>query len=142
MPATMKKIKKTYILLKKPLFSLAMVLSAALGSSNVVFVAMPKYYCGNWKAYHFTTNIDFGCSHHGNPIMDITFAILRVLSDGVGIVVVGSVIYGGILYVMSKGDPQATAKAIGRIRSSLTALLIFIFAYAILNYLIPQGFFQ
>jgi hypothetical protein len=88
------------------------------------------------------TNIDFGCKTRGNPIIDMTFAIIRFLSAGVGIIVIGSVVVGGMQYIGSRGDPQATGQAIGRIRSSIIALIIFIFAYAILNYLIPVSFFN
>ena len=84
-----------------------------------------------------TTSIDLGCRGKGNPILDLTFAVIRFLSTGVGIVLVGSMIWAGIQYTASRGDPGATAKAIGRIRSNVVALLIFIFAYAILNYIIP-----
>ena len=87
-------------------------------------------------------SIDIGCKHEGNPIMDATFAIIRFLSDGVGLVVVGSIVYAGIQFSSSKGDPQATAKAITRLRSSVIALVIFIFGYAILNYVIPTGFLK
>jgi hypothetical protein len=88
------------------------------------------------------TSIDLGCTHQGNPIADLLFAIIRLLSDGVGIMVVASVIVGGIQFSVSRGDPNATAAAIGRIRTSLIALLIYIFAYAILNYVIPGGFLK
>jgi hypothetical protein len=109
---------------------------------TVTTTSQPSYYCGsgNDKVY---TSIDIGCDHKiSNPIADMVFAIIRLLSDGVGIVVIASVIVGGIQYSVSHGDPQASAAAVGRIRSSMTALFIFIFAYAILNYVIPAGFFQ
>ena len=85
----------------------------------------------------YTPVIDIGCQGKGNAIMDSLFGIIRFLSDGVGLVVVGSIIVGGIQYSASRGDPQSTALAINRIRSSLIALLIYIFAYAFLNYLLP-----
>lgn len=88
------------------------------------------------------TSIDIGCKGLGNPITDAFFAIVRFLSNGVGLVVIGSIIYGGIQYTASRGDPQATAKALERIRASVVALIIFIFGYAILNYLIPAGFLK
>ena len=87
------------------------------------------------------TNINFGCTGKiKNPIVDLAFAVVRFLSNGVGIVVVGSVVYAGIQYTMARDDPSAVSAARNRIRSSLSALLIFIFAYAILNYLIPNQF--
>jgi hypothetical protein len=86
------------------------------------------------------TSIDIGCVGKGNGIADMLFAFIRFLSDGVGLVVIGSIILGGIQFTSSQGNPQDTAKAIARIRSSLFAFLLYIFGYAILNYLIPAGF--
>lgn len=98
--------------------------------------------CGAPDQDPYTPAIDIGCQGKGNPIMDALFGIIRFLSDGVGLVVIGSIIVGGIQYSGSRGDPQATAMAINRIRSSLFALLLFIFAYAMLNYLIPGAVLQ
>ena len=98
--------------------------------------------CGASDQDPYTPAIDIGCKGKGNPIMDALFGIIRFLSDGVGLVVIGSIIVGGIQYSGSRGDPQSTAMAINRIRSSLFALLIFIFAYAMLNYLIPGAVLQ
>ena len=95
-----------------------------------------KYYCGGGKQA-VQVGINFGCQGKGNPIMDMLFAIIRLLSDGVGLVVIASLIVAGIQYTSSRGDPQLTAKAVHRLQSNVTALIIFFFAYAILNYLIP-----
>ncbi len=95
-----------------------------------------KYYCGGGKEA-VRVSINFGCQGKGNPIMDMLFAIIRLLSDGVGLVVIASLIVAGIQYTSSRGDPQLTAKAVHRLQSNVTALVIFFFAYAILNYLIP-----
>lgn len=88
------------------------------------------------------TSINIGCYGKGQPIADMLFALLRFLTNGVGLVVIASIIVGGIQYTMSRGDPQATARAIDRIRNSFFALLLFLFAYAFLNFIIPAGFFQ
>lgn len=69
--------------------------------------------------------------------MDLLFAIIRFLSVGVGLVIVASMVYAGVQYIGSRGDPNANALAIKRIQSNVTALLIFIFSYALLNYVIP-----
>jgi hypothetical protein len=83
------------------------------------------------------TSINIGCTAKGNPIMDFSFAVIRFLSNGAGLVLIASLVYGGLQYTMSRGDPQATAAALNRIKSVGGALFLFIFAYAILNYLIP-----
>ncbi len=100
------------------------------------------HYCGQKDKGGIQTSIDIGCSGTGDPIPDLVFALIRLLSDGVGIVVIASIIVAGIQFTTSRGDPQASAKAIGRVRSSVVALAIYIFAYAILNYVIPVGFFN
>lgn len=85
------------------------------------------------------TAIDIGCKGKGNPILDALFAIIRFLTVGAGLVMIGSMIVAGIQYSTSRGDPQATSAAIKRIASTFGALLLFIFIYALANWLIPAG---
>ncbi len=100
-----------------------------------------SYCCGSGSNV-VATSIDLGCVHKGNPILDMLFGIIRFLSDGVGIVVIASIIIAGIQYSTSAGDPNSSAKALTRLKSSVIALLIFIFGYAILDYLIPGTFLK
>lgn len=99
------------------------------------------------------TSINFGCKGTAcygmagskscpdmSPITDIIYAIIRFLSIGVGIVVVASMVYAGMQYIGSRGEPQATEQAVNRIRSNIIAIIIYIFAYAILSFVIPPGF--
>ncbi|HKU19111.1 MAG TPA: hypothetical protein VJP80_07650 [Candidatus Saccharimonadales bacterium] len=125
---------------------------AASNSNSITFSngATGHYQCGSGNnAVKVSINIGcYGASCQSNnkdgcsAIIDATFAIIRALSAGVGVVVVASVVWAGIQYSMSRGDPSATAKAVTRLRETLIALLVFIFGYAILNYLIPAGFFK
>lgn len=82
--------------------------------------------------------IDIGCRGQGNAILDAAFAILRFLTLGASLVIIGSTIVAGIQFTTSRGDPQATAAAIKRITNNAAALLLFIFTYAILNWLVPN----
>ena len=83
------------------------------------------------------TSINIGCRGKGNAIIDMLFAFIRFLSAGVGLIIAGSLVFAGIQYTVSRGDPQATAAAVDRIQNSVMALLLFLFAYAILNYVVP-----
>lgn len=85
------------------------------------------------------TTIDIGCKGLGNPILDALFAIIRFLTLGAGLIMIGSMIVAGIQYSTSRGDPQATAAAIKRITATFIALLLFLFIYAISNWLVPAG---
>lgn len=64
---------------------------------------------------------------------------INVLSAMVGIVVVASIIVGGIQYSSAGSDPQKVSAAKNRIRNAIIALLFFVFGYALLNYLVPGG---
>lgn len=72
-------------------------------------------------------------------IIGYVVTFIRVLSALVGVVVVGSIVYGGIQYTMSKDNPQATAAARERIRNALIALIGYIFTFAFLQWLVPGG---
>lgn len=87
------------------------------------------------------TGVDFGCRGTGNSVYDLLFAILRFLTIGVGIVAILSLIWGGIEFTASQGDPQTSAKAINRMQSTVIALLLYLMIYAIINWLVPGGMF-
>lgn len=121
-----------------PNYAYAVVPVSGGGGGSTAPASTPAsgYYCGGGtQAVH--VSIDLGCQHKGNPILDVLFAIIRLLSDGVGLVVIASLVLAGIQFTSSSGDPQASAKAVKRIQGNVIALLIFFFAYAILNYVVP-----
>jgi archaellum component FlaF (FlaF/FlaG flagellin family) len=56
-----------------------------------------------------------------------------------GIVIVGSIIVGGIQYSSAGSDPQKVQAAKNRIKGAVIALLLFLFGYSLLNFLVPGG---
>lgn len=74
-----------------------------------------------------------------NPIFVYLRGILRFLATGVGIAITISIVIGGIQYMSSRGNPQATQAAISRITNAVIALVLFILMAAILNFLVPGG---
>lgn len=67
---------------------------------------------------------------------------IALLSGLVGLVVAGSIIFGGIEYSSSQGDPQKAAKAKSRITNAIFALIAYLFLWAFLQFLIPGGVFN
>lgn len=103
------------------------------------------------------TKFDFGClgtayekepgkfpnsSKNLSPILDFLYAIIRFLSIGVGIVITIALIVSGIQYSASEGNAEASTKAKKRVESALTGLVIYVFSYALLQFLIPGGVFK
>lgn len=64
---------------------------------------------------------------------------IKFISALFGLIVVISIIIGGIQYGSSAGDPQKAAAARNRIRNAIIALVTYIFLLSLLNFLIPGG---
>ena len=103
-------------------------------------------YCGKGTK-QVRISFDIGClgnAYDGgelNPVLDMLFALLRFVSAGVGLIVIGSIIWAGIQYSTSRGNPQSTEAAIKRVTNAVIALLLYLFSFAILNFLVPGGLF-
>lgn len=70
-----------------------------------------------------------------SDIMLIALAMVDNLLRIAGLVAIGFIIYGGILYITSQGSPEGTGKALSTIKNALIGLAISIIAIAIVTYL-------
>lgn len=120
-----------------------------LGGSFSYNTSKGQYQCGNLPnpEDNFKTKFNFGClgdkaTQPINPIQDLVFAFVRFLSTGVGIVIIIALIMAGIQYSASEGNPEASAKAKKRAQNALIGLLVYMFAWAILQFIIPGGVFK
>lgn len=110
------------------------------GSKTGKVITAINFGCNGAHCYP-TSDGDPYCGSNHSAVVDLLFAVIRFLTDGIGLVIIMSLIIAGIQYTTSQGDPSAIKHATERIHSAATALALFIFAYAILNYIIPNGFF-
>lgn len=91
------------------------------------------------------TRFNFGCvgnalpDRFANPIYDLFFALIRFLTNGVGIILVIFIIWAGIRYATSEGNPEVTAQAKRSIQQAMIALFLYIFTFAIVNFIVPGG---
>lgn len=67
--------------------------------------------------------------------------IINLLSGAVGITVVFSLVMAGIQYTSAGGNASQVAAAKNRIAMAILAMVLFLFSYAILQWLIPGGIF-
>lgn len=93
------------------------------------------------------TAIDYGCKNSsdeikGNPLFGLLLAVINFLAVGVGIAVVGGVVYGSVRYITANGNSSKTQEAVKIITNALLALVLFAFLYAIINFLVPGGVFN
>lgn len=88
-----------------------------------------------------TTIVDCS-SKGGNPIIGLLLQIVNFLAVGVGIAVVGGIIWGGLVYASSNGDASKVKQAKAIIVNSVIGLILFFFMFALINYLVPGGLFN
>ncbi len=96
------------------------------------------------------TFFDFGCtaaasdknkSGNANPISRILFTVISWLTGLVTVAAIGGVIYGGILYASAGDNAGQTQKGIMFVFNAVLGLMLWIGAYAIINFLVPGGLF-
>jgi hypothetical protein len=86
--------------------------------------------------------LPIGNSLNNNIIFTLLKNVLQFLAAGVGLAVAGGIIFGGYLYITARANAGQVEKAKTVIINSVVGLLLFVFMYAILQFLIPGGVFN
>lgn len=126
----------------KAVLLLTLALVSILGLAAVV---APQAVFAGAQCGEVETSIDFGCGEgsDGNigdaGIYRLLTAILRFFAIGVGIAVTIGIVWGGLMFMTARGNSGQTQKAISIIVNAVIGLLLFIFMYAIINFLVPGG---
>lgn len=75
-------------------------------------------------------------------IWGLLLLILNIMTAGVGILAVGGIVYGAILYTTSSQNADQTKQAKDIIRNVVIGLVTYGAMYLLLNFLIPGGIFK
>ena len=77
----------------------------------------------------------------GTGVYELLKFVLKLLTAGIGIVAVGSVVYAGILYVSAGDNQQQVQNAKNNIKNVAIGIVAFGLMFIALNWLIPGGVF-
>ena len=72
-------------------------------------------------------------------IEDILNMILVVVTTGVGIAAVGSIVFAGILYITARDNAGQVSKAKTMIMNTMIGIIAYILMWAFLEWIIPGG---
>lgn len=75
----------------------------------------------------------------GWKIEDILNMILVVVTTGVGIAAVGSIVFAGILYITARDNAGQVSKAKTMIMNTVIGIIAYILMWAFLEWIIPGG---
>lgn len=121
--------------MKKVLLSIALVLSTVFG---VVQPVMAEDVCSAPEGTFDESVLEAaGCKvDKEHNITDSVVGILDVVLAFVGVIAVGVVIYGGILYMKSNGDAAKVAQGRRTLIGGFAGLFIALLAYAIVQFVV------
>lgn len=77
-----------------------------------------------------------------NGIWALLLIVLNIMTAGVGILAVGGIVYGSILYTTAEDKADQVKKATDIITNVVIGLILFAFMWAGLNFIVPGGVFQ
>lgn len=83
-----------------------------------------------------------GSNIENNAIWGLLLMVLNIMTAGVGIVAVGGIVYGAILYTTAGDKADQIKKASGVIANVVVGLIAYILLFAVVQYLIPGGVFS
>jgi ABC-type Fe3+ transport system permease subunit len=112
------------------------ILAAACSGKGVVdqlFLSFPT-----WYEYLPTTSVNGVCSPQLSSLSDvwlIVAAVIEILLRIAALVAVAFVIYGGIAYSVSQGNPDKTSKAKNTLLYAFIGLVIAVSAAAIVTFI-------
>jgi hypothetical protein len=83
-----------------------------------------------------------GSNVQDSGVWGVLILILNIMTAGVGILGVGGIVYGAILYASAGDDSSQVSQAKDIIKNVVIGLLAFMGMYLLLNFLIPGGIFS
>lgn len=116
--------------------SIGIVICAALITPVLISSTTFAAQCGDAE-----TSI-ISCSGTGQEaIIDILKLVIQIMTAGVGVLAIGAVAFGGVVYASSSGEPGKMKKAYEIWTNTAIGVLLFVFLVAITNFMIPGGVF-
>ena len=77
-----------------------------------------------------------------NGVWALLLLVINILTAGVGIVAVGGIVYGAILYTSAGDKADQVKKAIGVITNVVIGVVAYFAMFALLQFIIPGGIFK
>lgn len=88
------------------------------------------------------TSINFGCKSGdtgADVITSMMVTVVNFIAAGVGIAVVGGIVWGALRYASANGNAAQAQQGVTVIVNAVIGLVLFILMYALVNFLVPGG---
>lgn len=123
------------------------LLASILFLGSIIFLStpVPAYAassCGGVETSVITCDEDGKGGVQNTGIWGILLLVINILTAGVGILAVGGVVYGSILYTTAGGSTEQVKKAVSVFTNVIIGIVAYAAMYAFLNFIIPGGIFS
>ena len=98
--------------------------------------------CGGVQTAVIKCDQDNSGGIENNGVWGLLIITLNILTAGVGIVAVGGIVYGSILYTTAEDKADQVKKATDIITNVVIGLIAFALMWALLNFIVPGGAFS
>ena len=104
--------------------------------------------CGGVQTSIITCDDKTDKNNNGNidveetGVWGLLLLIINILTAGVGVLAVGGIVYGSILYTSAGGNQEQVKKAMGIFTNVVVGVIAFAGMWALLNFIVPGGVFK
>jgi amino acid transporter len=129
--------------IKQKLAAIIAVAGISVAGAGFMAVQPALADCGGAKTSIINCDQKAGAKNaEDTGIWGLLLLILNIMTAGVGILAVGGIVYGAILYTTSSQNADQTKKAKDIIRDVVIGIVAYATMYLLLNFLIPGGIFK
>jgi hypothetical protein len=126
--------------IKQKIIALAIATGITGAGFGLVTAAPALADCGGAKTSIINCDQKAGAkTAEDTGIWGLLLLILNIMTAGVGILGVGGIVYGAILYTTSSQNADQTKQAKDTIRNVVIGILTYAGMYLLLNFLTPGG---
>jgi len=98
--------------------------------------------CGGAETSIIKCDADNSGDLKDNGVWGLLLLAINIMTAGIGVVAVGGIVYGSVLYASAGDKAEQVKKAIGVITNVVIGVFAYIAMYALLQFLIPGGVFS
>ncbi len=102
---------------------------------------LPQSICSGAESDPTDKNGDGKVDEKDTGLWALLLLVINIMTAGVGLLAVGGIIYGAVMYTSAGGNQDQVKKARGILTNVVVGVIAFAAMYALLQWLIPGGVF-
>lgn len=98
--------------------------------------------CGGVETSIIKCDADNSGGTRNNGLWQLLLIVVNILTAGIGIVAVGGIVYGAVLYTTAGDKADQVKQAVDIIVNVVIGLILFALMWSLLNFIVPGGVFN